>query len=59
MMNEKEIQNRIVEIAKRSGDVWQRYEECKQFLRNCERQKRIAGSDWNQYIEFVCATLKI
>ena len=59
MTNEKEIQNRIMEIAKRSGDVYVRYEECKQFLRDCERRKRIAGSDWNQYIEFVCATLKI
>ena len=59
MTNEEGIQNRIMEIAKRSGDVHVRYEECKQFLRDCERQKRIAGSDWNQYIEFVCATLKI
>ena len=59
MTTDEKIQNSIIQISQQSGDVYVRYEECKQFLRDCERQKRIAGSDWNQWVQFVCATLKI
>jgi hypothetical protein len=40
-----------------SGDKYQRYEDCKDLLKDAEREKIIAGSDWNEWVKLVCAVL--
>ena len=53
------LQKMLVSRCHGSGTAYERYEDCKDMLKEAEREKIIAGSDWNDWVRLVTAVLGI